>query len=126
VPIAEWVQYHNTDKLGREPAYVGDTTGIFWTARRSPPVGARVWLVAGETHRGRKRYRIYDWFIVETLSLKTMPRTASGTVYRRFQPPIDITGAEWFPEFIHFMGNFGRGLSPLRPKDVAEFLSATT
>lgn len=59
----EWVQYHSTDKLRRKPQYLGNTCSIFWTAKRAPPVSALVWLAAGETVRGDKRYWIDDWFI---------------------------------------------------------------
>lgn len=122
--LQDYVQYHNTDKLGRKPTYKAGRTGIFWTANRTIPKGARVWLVAGETVAGAKRYWLYDWFIVDKLAVANGERTASGAQFKRFTPPIEIGTATWFPEFRHHMGNFGRGLSPLRPINVRHFEAA--
>lgn len=119
----DYVQYHNTDKLKRKPTYNGKRVGIFWMGRRSVPMGARVWLVAGETVARTKRYWLYDWFVADKVDIRA--REASGSQFQCFRPPVEIGRLPWFKEFQYYMGNFGRGLSPLRPVDVEHFAAAS-
>jgi hypothetical protein len=121
VPV-ELVQYHNPDKLGRRPTYHRDRVGVFWRGNRSVPNGARVWLVVGETNEGTKRYWLWYWFIADQVD--QVEKRASGSRHTRFAPPVEIGHLPWFREFQRFMGNFGRGLSPLRNRDVVNFEAA--
>jgi hypothetical protein len=118
----DYVQYHNTDALKRKPTYNGKRVGIFWKGHRSIPIGSRVWLIAGETIGRTKSYWLYDWFVADRVDIQG--REASGSKFMRFVPPVEIGGLPWFKEFQNYMGNFGRGLSPLRDTDVQRFEEA--
>ena len=118
---ADYVQYHNTDKLGHKPNYLPGRIGIVWTAKRSAPMNARVWLVLGQTIGGTKRYWLWSWFIVDRVGIEDGVQEASGAVCQQLKPAPEIGNAPWFAEFRQFMGNFGRGFSPLRKADVEHF-----
>jgi hypothetical protein len=124
VAATDYVQYHNADKHGRGPRTTGKKVGIYWTGKRSLPIGSRVWLVTGQTVKGVKRYSISFWFVVDELTEPEGEKNAFGLNRRVFSPPIDITTEQWLPAFLSYMGNFGRGLSPLRPEDVLRFEAA--
>lgn len=126
MPLIDYIQYHNVEQRGRWPFFGRPKAGIYWTANRSIPIGARVWLVAGEKDGRTKRYWIAFWIIVDELGQDGDKKTAAGAKAQRFDPAVEITDEPWFPEFRDFMGNFGRGLSPLRPQDVRNFQVAVS
>lgn len=115
----DWIQYHNTDQREEQPPSKGPRGRIFWTANRSLSKGTRVWLIAGKSVARRKLFTLHGWFTVDRTSIDADGiRYASGPIGERFCPAIDLNDEEWFREFQRYMGNFGRGLSPLRVEDL--------
>jgi hypothetical protein len=120
----EYLQYHNVHKRGRWPVVDCPKLAIYWSANRTVPVGARVWLVVGEKDGRKTRYWLRYWFIVDEHRVENGLFVAAGADGQVFEPPVEIGNTPWFPEFLGYMGNFGRGVSSLRSLDVDHFESA--
>lgn len=97
---------------------------VFSSKSKKVPKGDYVWLIAGLTRDGRTSYHLAYCFVVEHSVVRGSKRITSGRVIQWFEPKLEITKRRWFPEFLRYMGNFGRGLSPIRPKDRRNFLNA--
>jgi hypothetical protein len=111
--MAEYVLYHNPDRMG----YTADTVAPFLIATdKDVPdaIGSRVWLITGE---GQPRtYRLVGYFIaadreeVDDPEFRwriSAPRSA-GVELRRARWPI-LNDEPWWKEFLFRQGNFGLG-----------------
>ena len=111
--MEEYVQYHNTDRMGYWCEGEGDdgfevVTNVRWAPKM---VGKRIWLIGGDG-KPRRYYLCYH-FIVDWVEEETQGKfryLLGGTRGRRFTPPILLNEFPWFRAFLRSQQNFRFGL----------------
>lgn len=123
--MKHFVRYHNTDEMGywcdevKNPFYV--------VANRSTSYlrAGTVWLIAGtgEQSKNRKSYFLCSSFVVDEAGPTesgAFSFYAKGSTGKTFRPPVQLDALPWFPAFRRSQGNFGIGVSEIKPEYVAE------
>lgn len=108
--MADWVQYDKSEELkwsarGRGPCR------IFWGKNVRLPPDSRIWLIASRKGKPKLQYFLYESFVPTKIG--EGEASGSGVLYG---DSIRLDTRPWFAEFRLYMGNFGRGLSPLPPE----------
>lgn len=107
-PKKHYVQYHNTDKTGSRPTKGDGYFSIFSSKHIKNLIGQKVWLISGEGGR-KKTFYLESVFGVDGVRLGE-PNVAYGANGLAFDPPIMLSGHDWFEDFKTRQQNFSLGV----------------
>jgi len=107
--VGDWVVCHKVEERG----WPEKRLEVLWPKNVSKPMGARVWLIAGEKAKPTYRYYLSQWFVVD----KTVPDAgrvvASGGTGKYLESRPGLDQEPWFAGFRKEKGNFKFGISPI-------------
>ena len=108
--MSDWIQYDKTGELKWSARGTGRCR-IRWVKNVRVPKGSRVWLIASQSVQGKLQYFLYETFVAARVT--DGEASGEGTVYG---DSLRIDRFRWFKLLLKYMGNFGRGVSPLPAK----------
>ncbi len=117
-----YVQYHNTDTIGKLLEGRGNDFGISTSKPVSKLIGSRIWLISG-TGKPRKYHLCYYFFAdtIEPLGRDSdFKFSVTGQEGRSFEPAILISNLSWFKDFLKRQQNFSMGLRKIEKRFVDE------
>lgn len=109
--MTDWILYHNSHDRGF-PEQPKGRFRIEWFKNVSLPKGTRVWMVASRRAKPQYQYFLVWQFIADRVG----DGEASGSIGTHYGDSVRIDTEPWFKQFRDYMGQFGRGLSPLPPE----------
>lgn len=116
--MSDWVVYHKVEERG----WPEKRLEVFWHKNVSIPMGARVWLIAGEKAKPRYRYYLSEWFVVDKTGRECGKNVASGTLGKHLEGMHRLDQEAWFAGFRNEKGNFKFGISPITDAAVVRSL----
>jgi hypothetical protein len=123
VAVRNFVQYHNTEKMGHECGEgEADTFELLTDKGSHHLLGNRVWLIAGKGQP--RRYFLCERFVVDEVVLDETGRftwSVRGKRGEHFKPWLPLDSCPWFHGFRESQQNFSLGLREVGPEYVAEF-----
>ncbi len=114
------VGYHNPDVMGC--AVVDTIPFTLASNKKSIPeswLGQLMWVMTKHGTQKDKLYLLSSWYVIEKITPgDTFNWVISGVHGGELDPMPVLQDFDWFPSFLHWMGNFGRGVSELTLQDV--------
>ncbi|MFO0804979.1 MAG: hypothetical protein U0791_17885 [Gemmataceae bacterium] len=121
------IGYHNPDTMG---VLAEDCEPFTYLTRKKSVsdewLGGVMWIMTSEGKGKKRKYLLRCWYTVDDIvdaEDEGFSWLFTGKVGGVFEPMREIQHLPWFPPFLHWMGNFGRGVSELTLQNVIDDLS---
>jgi hypothetical protein len=112
--VRHFVAYHNINRMGRA-LHEGEPLRLLTDKPVRPLLHNTVWVVVGEGD-SPKRYSLGSVFVVNDVGETREDgfghyATGPGHV---FEPPPELNGLEWFPDFFRGVAHFSLGVQEVK------------
>ena len=121
------VGYHNPETMG----YLSEDCDPFTllTRKKSVPedwLDGIMWIMTTEGKGKKRKYLLSCWYVVSKITesdVEGFTWLITGETGGTIRPMRELQDYDWFPGFLNWMGNFGRGVSELTLQNVIDALT---